>query len=66
MGWWCFIFTFVCATLGFIPQNANPGTASFNHQLIMNFLTVGFLIVLGFLLPALRKLEVKRKGLKEE
>lgn len=66
MGWWCFIFTFVCATLGFIPQNANPGTASFNHQLIMNFLTVGFLIVLGFLLPGLRKLEVKRKGLKEE
>ena len=62
MGLWCFIFTFVCATLGFIPQDANPGTAAFNHQLIMNFVTVGFLIVLGFLLPLLRKLELRRKA----
>lgn len=61
VGFWCFIFTFVCATLGFIPQDAQVGTKAFDHQLLMNFLTVGFLIVLGFLLPYLRKLELRRQ-----
>lgn len=62
VGWWCFIFTFICATMGFIPQDAAVGTHAFNHQLLMNFLTVGFLIVLGFLLPYLRKLEMKKEA----
>lgn len=60
VGFWCFLFTFVCATLGFIPQDAEVGTKAFDHQLLMNFLTVGFLVVLGFLLPYLRKLELRR------
>ena len=58
------IFTFVCATMGFIPQDAAPGTKAFDHQLFMNFVTVGFLVVLGFLLPWLRKLELKRAAKK--
>ncbi|ARU19947.1 APC family permease [Ligilactobacillus salivarius] len=64
VGFWCFIFTFVCATMGFIPQDAAPGTKAFDHQLFMNFVTVGFLVVLGFLLPWLRKLELKRAAKK--
>ncbi|ETA74370.1 APC family permease [Ligilactobacillus equi] len=60
VGFWCFLFTFVCATMGFIPQDAALGTKAFDHQLMMNFATVGFLIVLGFLLPFLRKLEMKK------
>ncbi|MFT9410554.1 APC family permease [Liquorilactobacillus hordei] len=60
VGGWCFLFTFVCATLGFIPQDANFGTKSFDHQLLMNFITVLILFGVGFLLPYLRKRELNR------
>lgn len=63
MGWWCLIFTFICATLGFIPQEAEAtfGSTAFNHQLIMNIITVTVLFGLGFLLPWLRRREEKRE-----
>lgn len=63
MGWWCLIFTFICATLGFIPQEAEAtfGSAAFNHQLMMNIITVIVLFGLGFLLPWLRKREENRE-----
>lgn len=61
VGGWCLAFTFVCATLGFIPQEAALGTKAFNHQLLLNFITVFVLFGLGFLMPFLRKLEAKRQ-----
>lgn len=60
VGWWCLIFTFVCATLGFIPQNVKMGTPAFSHQLIMNFITVFVLFGLGLILPWMRKHEEKK------
>ena len=54
-------FTFVCATLGFIPQNVAVGTKAFTHQLWMNIITVVVLFGLGFVLPWLRKREAKRE-----
>lgn len=62
VGWWCFIFTFVCATLGFIPQNVELGTHAFNHQLVLNIITVVVLFGLGFLLPWLRKREEAKQA----
>lgn len=62
VGFWCLIFTFICATLGFIPQNVAIGTSEFNHQLWMNIITVIVLFGLGFLLPWLRKREAKKNG----
>lgn len=61
IGLWCLIFTFICATLGFIPQDANLGTHLFNSQLIMNIITVILLFGMGLLLPWLRKREIKKE-----
>ncbi len=61
VGFWCLLFTFVCATLGFIPQNVAVGTKAFTHQLWMNIITVVVLFGLGFVLPWLRKIEQKRE-----
>ena len=60
VGFWCFLFTFVCATMGFIPQNAEFGTKQFDHELLMNFFFVFLIFGMGFILPLLRKLELKR------
>lgn len=65
VGGWCLLFTFVCATLGFIPQNVAVGTKEFTHQLWMNIITVVVLFGLGFVLPWLRKREAKREELVE-
>ena len=61
VGFWCFLFTFVCATMGFIPQNAHFGTKQFTHELMMNFFFVFLIFGMGVILPFLRKLEIKRK-----
>lgn len=66
IGLWCLIFTFICATLGFIPQDANLGTHLFNSQLIMNIITVIILFGMGLLLPWLRKREIKKEQLKHK
>ena len=59
VGWWCFLLTFICATLAFLPQNGQFGTAKWFNQLWMNIIVVLFLFGTGFILPLLRKLEVK-------
>src|SRR5699024_1181440 len=64
VGFWCFICTFVCATMGFMPQDAAPGTKAFECQLFRNFGTVRFLVVLCLLLTWLRKIELKRAAKK--
>lgn len=64
VGWWCFLLTFTCATMAFLPQNGTFGTAKWFHQLWMNIVVVLFLFGTGFILPLLRKLEVRRKGIK--
>lgn len=46
--------------MGFIPQNAELGTKQFNHELLMNFFFVFLIFGMGFILPLLRKLELKR------
>lgn len=61
VGFWCFLFTFVCATMGFIPQNSHFGTKQFTHELMMNFFFVFLIFGMGVILPFLRKLEIKRK-----
>lgn len=46
--------------MGFIPQNAEFGTKQFDHELLMNFFFVFLIFGMGFILPLLRKLELKR------
>lgn len=55
VGGWCFLFTFVCATMGFMPQEEAFGTVGFTHQLIMNVVSVIVLFGLGFIMPLLAK-----------
>lgn len=59
VGGWCLAFTFVCATLGFIPQEADFGTRAFDHQLLLNVITVIVLFGLGFIMPMIRRHEKK-------
>lgn len=59
VGWWCFLLTFIFATMAFLPQNGQFGTAKWFNQLWMNIIVVLFLFGTGFILPLLRKLEVK-------
>ncbi|WP_125707430.1 APC family permease [Companilactobacillus zhongbaensis] len=59
VGGWCLAFTFVCATLGFIPQEADFGTKAFDHQLLLNVITVIVLFGLGFIMPMIRRHEKK-------
>lgn len=61
VGFWCFLFTFVCATMGFIPQDSAVGSKQFDHELMMNFFFVFLLFGMGFIMPLLRKLEDKKK-----
>nr|WP_050901048.1 amino acid permease [Companilactobacillus versmoldensis] len=61
VGGWCLLFTFVCATLGFIPQEADFGTKAFDQQLLMNIITVIVLFGLGFIMPMIRKHEKKNE-----
>lgn len=65
VGWWCFLLTFICATMAFLPQNGVVGSANWFKQLWMNIVVVIFLFGTGLVLPLLRKLEVahdKRKA----
>lgn len=55
VGAWCFLFTFVCATMGFMPQEAKWGTPAFTHQLTLNVVSVIVLFGLGFILPAIAR-----------
>lgn len=55
IGAWCFLFTFVCATMGFMPQEAAFGTTAFTHQLIMNVISVIVLFGLGFVMPLIAR-----------
>lgn len=61
VGWWCFLLTFICATMAFLPQNGVVGSAQWFKQLWMNIVVVLFLFGTGFILPLLRKLELKVK-----
>lgn len=60
VGWWCLLFTFTCATLGFIPQEASFGTAAFSHQLLLNVVSTLVLFGLGFVMPLLARWEKHR------
>lgn len=66
VGWWCFLLTFICATMSFLPQNGVFGTSGWFKQLWMNIVVVIFLFGTGFILPLLRKLELKRKESKKK
>lgn len=61
VGWWCFLLTFICATMAFFPQNGQFGTAQWFKQLWMNIVVVLFLFGTGFILPWLRKYELKHQ-----
>lgn len=62
VGGWCFAFTFVCATMGFIPQEVRFGTPGFNHQLWLNIISVIVLFGLGFVLPLIAKYTNKEEN----
>lgn len=66
VGWWCFLLTFICATMAFLPQNGVVGSANWFKQLWMNIVVVIFLFGTGLVLPLLRKLEVARDKRKAE
>lgn len=61
VGAWCFIFTFTCATLGFMPQEAKFGTTAFTHQFWLNVLSVLVLFGLGFIMPLWARFEKHRQ-----
>jgi len=61
VGGWCLLFTFVCATMGFMPQEVAFGTPGFTHQLIMNIVSVIVLFGLGFVMPAIARYTNKRQ-----
>ncbi|WKF84322.1 APC family permease [Lacticaseibacillus pantheris] len=62
VGGWCLLFTFVCAMMGFMPQEAAWGTHAFNHQLLMNGVSVLVLFGLGFVMPMIARYEAKKHG----
>lgn len=62
IGWWCFLITFLFATMAFFPQNGTVGTNQWWKQLWMNIVVVLFLFGTGFILPILRKWEIRIKA----
>ncbi|AUJ31876.1 MAG: APC family permease [Liquorilactobacillus nagelii] len=65
VGVWCFIFSFVCALMSFIPQDVKFGTTAYDHQLLMNLFSVFVLFGVGMIMPLLARLE-KRQQVPEE
>jgi len=63
VGGWCFVFTFICATLGFLPQEVVFGTNGWTHQLIMNIISVIVLFGFGFIMPLLARRDVIKEKL---
>ncbi|MDN6595524.1 MAG: amino acid permease, partial [Lacticaseibacillus paracasei] len=63
VGGWCFVFTFICATLGFLPQEVVFGTNGWTHQLVMNIISVMVLFGFGFIMPLLARRDVKKERL---
>lgn len=61
VGWWCFLLTFICATMAFFPQNGKPFSDHWFKELWMNIVVVLFLFGTGLVLPLLRKLEIRRE-----
>lgn len=51
VGWFCLIFSFVCAMMGFLPQDVAVATHAWNHQLLLNLFAVFALFVAGLILP---------------
>lgn len=47
----------------FSKKEAKFGTGAFNHQLLLNFITVIVLFGLGFVMPWLRKREQHRESM---
>ncbi|MFT9177708.1 MAG: APC family permease [Lacticaseibacillus paracasei] len=64
VGGWCFVFTFICATLGFLPQEVVFGTNGWTHQLVMNIISVMVLFGFGFIMPLLARRDVKKERLR--
>lgn len=60
MGSWCMLFSFICAVMSFLPQDLAFGTKAWNHQLFLNFLSVGVLFGAGAIMPIMSWFE-KRK-----
>ncbi len=65
MGSWCFLFSLVCAVMGFLPQDVTFGTKAWDHQLLMNFLSVAVLFGAGMIMPLLARLEKRKAGVQE-
>lgn len=62
VGGWCFIFSFVCALMSFLPQDITFGSAGWFDQLGLNILSVLLLFGTGFIFPIWAKLERKFKA----
>lgn len=60
VGTWCMLFSFICAVMSFLPQDLDFGTKAWNHQLFLNFLSVGVLFGAGAIMPIMSWFE-KRK-----
>lgn len=54
------LFSFICAVMSFLPQDLAFGTKAWNHQLFLNFLSVGVLFGAGAIMPIMSWFE-KRK-----
>ncbi|WP_281164604.1 APC family permease [Liquorilactobacillus sicerae] len=60
VGVWCFIFSFICAVMSFIPQDVKFKTPAYNHQLLMNLFSVFVLFGFGLIMPLLARIEKKQ------
>ncbi|WP_461214902.1 APC family permease [Lacticaseibacillus sp. GG6-2] len=63
VGIWGFLFAFVCATLGVLPQDGTLWSGYWWQQLAMNIVSVAVLFGVGGIMPLLARRERKQKGI---
>lgn len=55
VGTWCFLITFLFATLGIWPVDEKPGTKTFYHVLTLNIVEPLVMLLIGGILPLIAK-----------
>jgi amino acid transporter len=63
VGVWGFLFAFVCASLGVLPQEGALWSGLWWHELMMNIVSVAVLFGVGGIMPILARREQKKTSL---